>query len=99
LYRLNNKSEISSTAGYFCKYFSKGFEEEELNQRSFNQKRYLNSKGLEMPELKKVFISDEHREKIEKWAINDGFHKKFDNGGSYNRLLSCLVEPILENKI
>ena len=57
--------DLFRTANYFSKYFSKDFEDSELNQRSFNQKRYLNSSGLKMPEVLDISVSDkEFKEKI-----------------------------------
>ena len=54
----NDDLELFKTANYFTKYFSKGFENSENNQRSFNQKRYLNSFGLKMPKVIDVCLSD-----------------------------------------
>ena len=55
----NEDMELFKIANYFTKYFSKGFEEKDLNQRSFNQKRYLNSFGLKMPQVIDASISEE----------------------------------------
>lgn len=61
----NDDLDLFKTANYFAKYFSKGFEDGKLNQRSFNQKRYLNSSGLKMPKELDICLSDkEFREKI-----------------------------------
>ena len=54
----NEDMELFKIANYFTKYFSKGFENKELNQRSFNQKRYLNSFGLKMPQIIDISISE-----------------------------------------
>ncbi len=54
----NDDLDLFKTANYFTKYFSKDFKESELNQRSFNQKRYLNSFGLKMPEVIDVSLSE-----------------------------------------
>ena len=55
----NEDMDLFKIANYFTKYFSKGFEEKDLNQRSFNQKRYLNSFGLKMPQVIDIIISEE----------------------------------------
>ncbi len=52
------------TANYFTKYFSKSYENSELNQRSFNQKRYLNSSGLKMPKIIDICISEKEFKNI-----------------------------------
>ena len=54
----NDDLDLFKNANYFTKYFSKGFENSELNQRSFNQKRYLNSSGLKMPKMTDICLSD-----------------------------------------
>lgn len=54
----NDDLELFKTANYFTKYFSKGFQDSENNQRSFNQKRYLNSSGLKMPKVIDICLSD-----------------------------------------
>lgn len=54
----NDDLELFKIANYFTKYFTKGFEEKELNQRLFNQKRYLNSFGLKMPQIIDIYISE-----------------------------------------
>ena len=54
----NDDLDLFRTANYFTKYFSKGFEYNEFNQRKFNQKRYLNSFGLKMPKVIDISISE-----------------------------------------
>ena len=54
----NDDLDLFRTANYFTKYFSKGFEYSEFNQRKFNQKRYLNSFGLKMPKVIDICISE-----------------------------------------
>jgi len=62
----NDDLDLFRTANYFTKYFSKGFEYSEFNQRKFNQKRYLNSFGLKMPKVIDICISeDEFKDIIE----------------------------------
>ena len=75
----NDDLDLFKTANYFAKYFSKSFEDSELNQRSFNQKRYLNSVGLKMPEEFDICLSDsEFRDKI---LANCNYAKSI---GAYN---------------
>jgi hypothetical protein len=50
--------DLFKIANYFSKYFSKGFEEKDLNQRTFNQKRYLNSFDLKVPQVIDARLSD-----------------------------------------
>lgn len=54
----NDDLDLFRIANYFTKYFSKGFEYSEFNQRKFNQKRYLNSFGLKMPKVIDICISE-----------------------------------------
>ena len=54
----NDDLDLFKNANYFTKYFSKGFQDSENNQRSFNQKRYLNSSGLRMPKVIDICLSD-----------------------------------------
>lgn len=56
--------DLLKIGNYFSKYFSKGFEEKDLNQRKFNQKRYLNSKGLKMPPIIDLHITEEQFKKL-----------------------------------
>ena len=55
----NDDLDLFRTANYFTKYFSKGFVYGEFNQRKFNQKRYLSSFGLKMPQVIDTSISEE----------------------------------------
>ena len=64
-YLKEDELDLFKTSNYFAKYFSKNFEDSNLNQRSFNQKRYLNSVGLKMPKVIDICISEkEFRENI-----------------------------------
>jgi len=51
--------DLFKISNYFSKYFSKGFIETDLNQRKFNQKRYLNSSKLKIPKTIDIKISEE----------------------------------------
>ena len=51
--------DLFRIANYFTKYFAKGFEYKEFNQRKFNQKRYLNSFGLRLPKVVDALISED----------------------------------------
>jgi len=55
----NDDLDLFRTADYFSKYFSKGFNYSEFNQRKFNQKRYLSSFGLKMPKTIDILISED----------------------------------------
>lgn len=84
--------DIEKIAGYFGKYFSKGFEEEELNQREFMQKRYLNSTGLKMPKVNKVAFNNDMIDRIKRISK---YTKDFQDGGSYNSVKVKFVDDIL----
>ncbi len=60
----NNGLDLYKIANYFTKYFSKGFEYNEFNQRKFNQKRYLNSLKLKMPKTTDACISEKEYKDI-----------------------------------
>ena len=55
----DDDQDLFRTANYFTKYFAKGFEYSEFNQRKFNQKRYLSSFGLKMPKTIDISISED----------------------------------------
>lgn len=84
---------IEKIAGYFGKYFSKGFEDEELNQREFMQKRYLNSTNLKMPKVSKKMFSDEMIDKLKR--ISE-YTKDFPDGGSYSSVKVKFVDDIVD---
>ncbi len=81
--------DLLRTANYFSKYFSKGFEYNEFNQRKFNQKRYLSSFGLEMPKTINIAISEDEFKDI---ILNCEYIKSM---GLYNNIGSRVV---VENK-
>ena len=92
----NDDMDLFKTANYFTKYFSKSFLDSDLNQRTFNQKRYLNSKGLKMPEVINISISEEE--------FNDLILKKCEyiksmgmknNLGSRAIIDSALIDKLL----
>lgn len=63
-YIKKDEPDLYKTANYFAKYFAKDFQNSELNQRSFNQKRYLNSYGLKMPKETDIILSHEEFKEI-----------------------------------
>lgn len=102
VWKVDKDFDVIKVANYFGKYFSKGFNEKDLNTRVANQKRYLSSKGLKMPKIEKVFIDDDTRLKIEKYcsmSIPGRYHKKFDDGGSYNLLETDVLEMFLKKEV
>ena len=82
--------------GYFSKYFSKGFDDKDLNQRKFSAKRYLNSHYLDMPRVQNLYIDDEKMIKIKEIS---NFSKDFPDGGSYSSLDSSILDLILRGDI
>jgi hypothetical protein len=80
--------DLRRIANYYAKYFSKGFEDEELNQRSFSQNRYLCSHGLKMPKIEEVNLTDKEILRINK-ASN--YISSFSDGNSFN----CIKEDVL----
>jgi hypothetical protein len=84
-------------ANYFAKYFSKGFDDEDLNQRTFSEKRYLCSKGLVMPPKEQIRIDD--LELIEKIKKASGYNKEFDDGGYFSSIHENVLDMILGGEI
>ena len=77
--------DLLRTANYFSKYFSKGFESSEFNQRKFNQKRYLSSFGLKMPRTIDISISED---KFKDIILNCEFIKSI---GKHNNVGSMVI--------
>jgi hypothetical protein len=85
--------DLRRNANYYAKYFSKGFEEKELNQRSFSQNRYLCSHGLKMPEIEEINLTDKEIIRINKGA---NFIRTFDDNNSFNVINESVLNVILE---
>jgi hypothetical protein len=82
-------------ANYQAKYFSKGFEEEELNQRSFSQNRYLRSHDLKMPEMENMNLTEEEIIKINK---NSHFVSYFNDGNTYNVINDSDLNDLIDSE-
>jgi hypothetical protein len=85
--------DLRRMANYQAKYFSKGFEEKDLNQRSFSQNRYLCSHGLKMPKIEEVNLTDKEILRINKGA---NFVRTFNDTNSFNVINDSVLSVILE---
>lgn len=96
VYIKNRKADKFKIGNYFGKYFAKGFDDKDLNQRTFGKKRYLRSNGLKMPKKRGKLLNIKEKEAVKKWS---DFDKEMTKEVHFCFIKTPILNGILKGEI